>query len=113
MYLPSRDQKKPGIGRLVSAVIGFALVNGSAVFFTQMLRVPLNGLRNAMNAPSGEICAPAISGSPKNSSRSMIGGLCAQTGATNVTSNRIESISKPKNERRDWPIERINTSFIE
>src|SRR6185437_11151496 len=101
MYLPSRDQKKPGIGRLVSAVIGFALVNGSAVFFTQMFRVPLNGLRNAMSAPSGEICAPAISGSPNKSSRSIMGGLCAHTGTANVTSNKVDRISKPKNERRD------------
>ena len=88
-------------------------MNGSAVFFTQTLRVPLNGLINAMNAPSGEICAPAISGSPKNSSRSIIGGLCAHTGAASATINRTESISKPINERRDWPIERINTSFVE
>src|ERR1044072_5406672 len=113
MYLPSRDQKKVGIGRFVSAVSGFALLNGSAVFFTQTLRVPLNGLINAMNAPSGEIWAPAISGSPKNSSRSIIGGLCAQTGAARGTSGRTESSSKPRMERRDWPIERINTSFVE
>jgi hypothetical protein len=39
-----------------------------------MLRVPLNGLRNAMYWPSGEIWPPAISGSPKKSSRSLIGG---------------------------------------
>src|SRR6185295_8771063 len=101
-----------GIGRLVSAVIGFALVNGSAVFFTQTLRVPLNGLRNAMNAPSGEICAPAISGSPKKSSRSIIGGLCAHTGTANVISNRVERISKPIKERRDWWNGRIDTSFV-
>src|SRR5215213_8498369 len=109
MYLPSRDQKYVGIGRLVSAVIGFALANGSPVFFTQILRVPLNGLTNAMNAPSGEICAPAISGSPKNSSRSIMGGLCAHTGAASATSNRVESISRPRNERREG----INTSFVE
>src|SRR5712692_6338766 len=74
MNLASRLQKYAEIGRLVSAVIAFAWSNGSFVAFTQMLRVPLNGLRNDMNWPSGEICAPAISGSPKNRSRSMIGG---------------------------------------
>src|SRR5437899_4891399 len=70
----SRLQKYWLIGRLVSAVIGRALSNASSARFTQMLRVPLNGFRNEMNRPSGEICAPAISGSPKKSSRSMIGG---------------------------------------
>src|SRR6185503_5105705 len=102
-----------GIGRFVSAVIGFALSKGSAVFFTHTLRVPLNGFTNAMKAPSGEICAPAISGSPKKSSRSIIGGLCAQTGAASVTINRTDSIKKLITERRDWPIERIHTSFVE
>src|SRR6185369_13634293 len=101
------------IGRLVSAVMGLALVNGSDVFFTQTLRVPLKGLRKAMKAPSGEIWAPAISGSPKKSSRSITGGLCAHTGAASAMSNRAESKSKPITERRDWPIERINTSFVE
>jgi hypothetical protein len=33
----------------VSAVISFAALNGSPVFFTQMLRVSLYGLMNAMN----------------------------------------------------------------
>ena len=65
------------MGRFVSAVIGFALSNGSPAFFTQMLRVPLKGLMKAMYWPSGEICAPEISGSPKNSSRSMTGGTTA------------------------------------
>src|SRR6185503_20414275 len=102
-----------GIGRLVSAVIGFALANGSAVFFTQTLRVPWNGLIKAMNAPSGEIWAPAISGSPKKSSRSIRGGLCAHTGAASMINKRAESISKPIIERRDRPIEHINTSFVE
>src|SRR5258705_1883191 len=74
MYLPSRLQKYPGIGRVVSAVTGFALSNESSVRLTQTLRVPLNGLTKAMNLPSGEICAPEISGSPKNSSRSISGG---------------------------------------
>src|SRR6185369_17466260 len=111
MYLPSRDQKYVGMGRLVSAVIGLALANGSAVFFTQTLRVPLNGLINAMNAPSGEICAPAISGSPKKISRSIIGGLCAQTGAASAISMKADNITKPITDRRDCPI-RINTSFV-
>src|SRR6266852_4978929 len=74
MYLPSRLQKYAGIGRVVSAVIGFAASKASAVRLTQILRVPLNGLTKAMNLPSGEIWAPEISGSPKNSSRSIIGG---------------------------------------
>src|SRR5512146_1163208 len=39
-----------------------------------MLRVSFQGLRKEMYLPSGEICAPAISGLPKKSSRSMSGG---------------------------------------
>src|SRR6266480_6096683 len=74
MYLPSRLQKYCEIGRLLSAVMGFAASKGSSVRLTQTLRVPLKGFTNAMNFPSGEICAPEISGSPKNSSRSIIGG---------------------------------------
>src|SRR3989454_11739347 len=69
-------------GRAVSAVMGLALSKGSSVALTQMLRVPLNGLMKAMNLPSGEICAPEISGSPKNNSRSIKGGgpfCCATT----------------------------------
>src|SRR5438093_13702610 len=77
MYLLSRLQKYAGMGRFVSAVTGFAALNGSPVFLNQMLRVLLSGLRKATNFPSGEICAPEISGSPKNNSRSMIGGCCA------------------------------------
>src|SRR5437588_10801740 len=73
MYLPSRLQKYAGIGRVVSAVIGFALSKESSVLLTQTFRVPLNGLIKAMNLPSGEICAPEISGSPKKSSRSNMG----------------------------------------
>src|SRR5688500_19755124 len=72
-----------------------------------MLREPLNGLMKAMNAPSGEICAPAISGSPKNSSRSISGGGCAHTGAVSARIIRIESITTPVIDRRDCPIERI------
>jgi len=77
MYFPSRLQKYEGIGRVVSAVIGFAASKGSSVRLTQTFRVPLNGFTNAMNFPSGEIWAPEISGSPKNSSRSIIGGCPA------------------------------------
>src|ERR1051325_11110879 len=73
-----------------------------------MLRVPLNGLTKAMYVPSGEIWAPAISGSPKNASRSITGGVCAQTGAESPSSNSVESISRPINERR----ERINKYFV-
>ena len=43
----------------------------------------------------------------------MIGGLCAQTGAASASVMSIETISKPINERRDWPLERINTSFVD
>src|SRR3989304_4165251 len=39
-----------------------------------MLRVSFQGLRKAMYFPSGEIWAAAISGLPKNSSRSRMGG---------------------------------------
>src|SRR5437773_3911188 len=97
MYLLSWVQKYAGIGRLVSLVTGFAASNGSATFFTKMLRVPLSGLMNDMNLPSGESCAPEISGSPKNSSRSMIGGCWATARAakthessSTVTRDRIE-----------------------
>src|SRR5262245_36742834 len=42
-----------------------------------MLRVSFQGLRKATYLPSGESWAPAISGLPKNSSRSMSGGAPA------------------------------------
>src|SRR6478672_3251625 len=44
-----------------------------------MLRVSFQGFRNARYFPLGEICASTISGLPKSSSRSMMGGspLCA------------------------------------
>src|ERR1700685_1169975 len=51
-----------------------AALNGSPVFFTQTLRVSFHGLMKAMNSPSGESCAPEISGSPNSSSRSISGG---------------------------------------
>src|SRR2546425_2115128 len=113
MNLASRLQKYVEIGRLVSAVIAFAWSNGSFVPFTQMLRVPLNGLRNAMYWPSGEICAPAISGSPKKRSRSMIGGkpavdvaaaraACAHTGTDasgSVTAAVVMTKPRPARKR--------------
>src|SRR5689334_3493221 len=83
MNFPSLLQKYCVTGRLVSLVMSLAAVQGSLTRFTQMLRVSLYGLRNEMYLPSGDICAPEISGLPKNSSRSMSGGslpLCA--GAT-------------------------------
>src|ERR1700748_1443546 len=42
-----------------------------------MLRVSFHGFMKAMYSPSGESCAPEISGSPKINSRSMIGGRSA------------------------------------
>ena len=41
MNFESRLQKCPLTGRLTSALTGRAALNGSLVFFTQMLRVPL------------------------------------------------------------------------
>ncbi len=66
--------------------MSLAAENGSSAFFTQMLRVSSYGFMKAISRPSGEICAPAISGLPKNSSRSSSGGTpsrlaCARAGA--------------------------------
>src|SRR5215471_14587558 len=56
-----------------------------------------------MNLPSGEICAPEISGSPKNSSRSSSGGwpvdffaaCCANAGMVSAMyANRIEQTTR-------------------
>ena len=58
----------------MSAGIGFAAVNSSEAFFTQIFLVPLYGLIKLMNLPFGESWAPDISGSPKNISRSISGG---------------------------------------
>src|SRR6266550_5675912 len=99
MYLPSRLQKYWVTGRAVSAVIGLAASNGSSVRLTQMLRVPLKGLMNAMNLPSGEICAPEISGSPKNNSRSISGGkgfACPNTGRSEVAINKPQMTANTK-----------------
>src|SRR5882724_5959614 len=74
MYLASRLQRYPPMGRLVSVVSSRAALNGSSAFLTQTLRVSFQGLRNAMYLPSGEIWAPAISGFPNRSSRSIRGG---------------------------------------
>ncbi len=61
----------------------------------------LYGLRKAMNLPSGEICAPAISGLPKKISRSISGGrlFCAAAEdaidrATAATSNSAAAYKK-------------------
>src|SRR5882762_6348261 len=101
MYLLSRLQKKAGIGRLVSAVMGLAAEKGSSVRFTQMLRVFLKGLENAMYAPSGEIWAPLISGSPKKSSRSRSGGCWAASRPP-----------KPRRRRRSWHKNRFIEIFL-
>src|ERR1700734_3102885 len=85
MYLLSRVKKYPATGRLLSVVISRAALNGSPTAFTYTLRVSFHGFRNAMYWPLGEICAPAISGFPKRSSRSISGGKpfvflsCART----------------------------------
>src|SRR5215468_7714208 len=103
MYLPSRLQKYPGIGRVVSAVIGFAVSKGSSVRLTQMLRVSLNGLMKAMNLPSGEIRAALISGSPKINSRSMIGAIpdfCAQAAVAESMSTPDSTAAKTDDRRR-------------
>src|ERR1700722_20411596 len=77
MNLESRVHRKPATGRAVSVVIRRAELNGWSVFFTQIFLVSVQGLRNARYRPSGESCAPEISGLPNNSSRSMSGGrLC-------------------------------------
>src|SRR6266536_5385502 len=87
-------------GRVVSAVRGLALSKGSSVVLTQTLRVPLNGLMKAMNLPSGEICAPEISGSPKKSSRSITGGKplgCANAGRDAMSSRLANAIDERAN----------------
>src|SRR5688500_3822646 len=82
MKRESRLQKKLEIGRAVSFVSTRARSNGSSTPFNQIFIVPLYGFRKAMNFPSGEIRALAISGLPKNTSRSITGGklFCAETG---------------------------------
>src|SRR3954464_34723 len=54
-----------------------------------MLSTPLYGLRKEMSLPSGEISAPEISGSSKNSSRSMRGGSPAGTWATGAAARAV------------------------
>src|SRR2546428_4840344 len=101
MYLPSRLQKYAGIGRVVSAVIGLALSKDSSVRLTQTLRVPFRGLIKAMNLPSGEICAPEISGSPKKSSRSIMGGkpLCWAAAGRDAKSSRLANATEERANR--------------
>src|SRR6185295_7033530 len=80
MYFPSRLHSQVAMGRLVSVVRRWAELNGSSVLFTHRLRVSFQGLTNARYLPSGEICAPVISGFPNNRSRSIKAGageLCA------------------------------------
>src|SRR5712691_2930934 len=77
--------------------MGLAVSKASSVRFTQMLRVPLNGLMKAMNLPSGEICAPEISGSPKNNSRSIKGGspfCCATTRCDDAMSSILAQANR-------------------
>src|SRR6185436_8996045 len=93
------------MGRLVSLVIGLAAVNGSSVRFTQIFRAPLWGLRNPMYFPSGEIWAPVISGSPKNSSRSRTGGCCAYD--TTVRTHSTEKSANAENRITVLPLQSI------
>src|SRR5713101_6193383 len=74
MYFASRLHRYCGMGLFFSVVSSLAALNGSSVFFTQIFRVLFHGLRNAKYFPSGDTCALIISGLPKISSRSMIGG---------------------------------------
>src|SRR5712692_9858543 len=62
MYFASRLHRYCGMGLFFSVVS------------TQIFRVSFHGLRNAKYFPSGDTCALIISGLPKISSRSMIGG---------------------------------------
>src|ERR1041384_535412 len=98
MYFPSLLQKYWVTGRLVSLVISLAAVHGSLTPFTQTLRVSLYGFRKEMYLPSGDIWAPEISGLPKNSSRSMIGGslpFCAGASA-----GALKEIASASDQRR-------------
>src|SRR5437867_12337347 len=120
MYLPSRLQKYAGIGRVVSAVSAFALSKGSSVRLTQTLRVPLKGLIKAMNLPSGEICAPEISGSPKKSSRSIMGGKPFGWADTRIGDKASVNVAQKMAKTRDRSFERswkkavnlMRTSFV-
>src|SRR5690606_40441102 len=72
---------------------------GSSTPLTHTFIVPLKGLTNEMYFPSGEIWAPAYSGFPKNTSRSMSGGNCA------VAKNAVPVITNAK-------IRELNIGFI-
>src|ERR1039458_2472794 len=75
-------------GRLASVVNSRAALNGSAAFLTQILRVLFHGFKKARYFPSGEICAPAISGLPNSSSRSISGGNpCAGSETADASSD--------------------------
>src|SRR5262245_32295445 len=90
MNLPSRLQKNDGIGRFVSSVSGMAALKGSVARLTQMLRVSLYGLIKAINCPSGESCAPDISGFPNSNSRSIKGAFCAYP----MVANKLNKINE-------------------
>src|ERR1019366_3212260 len=87
-YLPSHVHPYPATGRLASVVNSRAALNGSAAFLTQILRVLFHGFKKARYFPSGEICAPAISGLPNSSSRSISGGdPCAGSETADASSD--------------------------
>src|SRR5258708_10489715 len=91
MYFPSRLHNQGPMGRFVSVVTSQAQLNGAWDFFTHRLRVSFQGLMKAMYLPSGEICAPVISGFPNNSSRSMRAGAdesCAASVGVSAANTR-------------------------
>src|SRR3954467_12406031 len=110
MYFPSLLQKYWVTGRLMSLVISFAAVHGSLTPFTQMLRVSLYGLRNEMYFPSGDICAPEISGLPKNSSRSMSGGSLPVWAGRNA--GVVNAIATARGQRRVCRARRVTGILI-
>src|SRR5947209_2544915 len=72
----------------------------------------------AMNLPSGESCAPEISGSPKNSSRSINGGrpFCraearAGESATAEATQRAAKTTAENLARREKALDFMETSF--
>src|SRR6185369_834887 len=75
------------MGRNVSAVKTCADSKGAFASFTQTFIVPLYVFKNDIYFPSGESWPPAITGGPKNSSRSISGGklfVWACVGAVNA-----------------------------
>src|SRR5258708_29482332 len=81
------------MGRCFSAVSGRALSNGSETPLTQTLRTSFSGFKKEIYLPSGEIWAPAYSGLPKNTSRSMRAGCCAAAEKTNNDRNSVDKKS--------------------